>query len=443
MISSSPSSPKSTSDFMSASSTCVERGGNKKVGIARPGKPLILGNQAHPEVNDVVKEVVEGTGGLLFPPVLVEKDIDDNDANYSPHALLSIRHTPSRVFTSALTGQPRYCTWCPQLSSHSRSGCGAPALGIEFAHETIEAGIQNTSWPGRLSYHTIGIKAQETIRVDTAQPRFCGDAGSPLPITYVLGLSDSPPKTPLQTLGPLFSPVEPSDLKYTLNIQPAVALLPFTPPEGMSWVKPVPTATMRAAVSSLLPGLVERDIWTPVGEGAVSPGGGGRNRALEDALRWAAGRHAALVGDGEDGERMPGLVVLAGSLYHVPDFYRLIEGATLILSTPEAEPATVNLPARPSTATILRVPHSRVSYAAQSFGAGDVSIMPPQAAAHFIAAFELMDQEDAAQDEVLHDSLRRSKGNSMPIDDGGNEKEPPRVIVTLAIIRRSPLQRSG
>jgi hypothetical protein len=80
-----------------------------------------------------------------------------------------------------------------------------------------------------------------------------------------------------------------------------------------------------------------------------------------------------------------------------------------VLRAPEAEPATVNLPTQPTTATVLRALHSKVTYAAQSFGAGDVSVMPPQAAAHFIAAFELMDQEDAAEDGVLRDSLRGSK----------------------------------
>jgi hypothetical protein len=83
------------------------------------------------------------------------------------------------------------------------------------------------------------------------------------------------------------------------------------------------------AVSSLFPGLAEHDIWTPVDEGAESPGDGGRNQALEDALKWAAGRQSALVGYDGDGEQMPGLVVLTRSLYLVADLYRLIEGATL------------------------------------------------------------------------------------------------------------------
>ncbi|KAF8196124.1 Mur ligase [Pholiota molesta] len=287
-------------------------------------KALVLGNQAHPEVNEVVKEVVEGIGGLLFrrsggkgndggfPALLADRFNPLRPANYSPHALLSIRHTPSRVFT--LHG------------AHQLDNLAA-ALGVLNALLTrdLDDGIQNTSWPGRLSFHT-SPQAQEANRVDTllvladgahnpASAETLGayiksllEATTPVArapreaasITYVLGLSHSPPKTPLQTLGPWH----------------AVG-------------KPVPTPSMRAAVRSLLPGLTERDIWTPVDVGAEAPGDGGRNRALADALRWAAGRHAALVGDGEDGERLPGLVVLAGSLYLVADFYRLIEGGTL------------------------------------------------------------------------------------------------------------------
>jgi folylpolyglutamate synthase/dihydropteroate synthase len=351
----------------------------EKVGIARPEKPFILGNQAHHEVNDIVKEAVEDIGGLLFPPVLVEKDIDHNDGGFS---LLSSQKFPATVSGQRIIAHmPCFPSATPLRASLPLHGAHqldnlATALGVlnalltrdlDVAHqplqfnsritpETIQAGIEATSWPGRLSFHTIAIRAQEANRVDTLlvladgahNPASAETLGAyikslleathpspappakPLPITYVLGLSHSPPKTPLQTLGPLLSPLRPSDgTSSTLDVRPGVALLPFTPPEGMPWVQPVPTPSMRAAVRSLLPGLAERDIWTPVDAGAEAPGDRDRNRALADALRWAAGRHAALVGDGEDGERMPGLVILAGSLYLVADFYRLIEAGTL------------------------------------------------------------------------------------------------------------------
>jgi hypothetical protein len=67
--------------------------------------------------------------------------------------------------------------------------------------------------------------------------------------------------------------------------------------------------------------------------------------------------------------------------------------------------------------------HSRVSFAARSFGAGDVSTLPLQAAAHFIAAFELMD---------LSGWLRvGSRENSISIDDNDNEGPASRYSDSL------------
>ena len=148
----------------------------------------------------------------------------------------------------------------------------------------------------------------------------------PLTLTYILALSHSPPKTPEQTLKPLLAVRD--SLARKREVRLGVALLPFTPPLNMPWIKFVPPADMRPVVESLVSdsgvgveGEVEvlesssdfSGLETVVAPTHTEPP---RTEHVEEALRWAAGRRRA----GEDA-----LVVLSGSLYLVADFYRLLE----------------------------------------------------------------------------------------------------------------------
>ncbi|KAF9479351.1 Mur ligase [Pholiota conissans] len=343
----------------------------EKAGISREGKPFILGRQAHPEVDEVVKGVLEKTGGLLVPSVSVEK-VPDEDSVFS--LLGPSQSIPGGQLVSALL--PSFSSSTPLRASLSLQGAHqrdnlATALTVidtllqnsalpfksRITLESIEEGVSSVSWPGRLSFHKISIKADGSNDIDKTlvladgahNPASAETLGAyiesllestlkslpssnqspkPLPITFVLALSHSPPKTPLQTLGPLFRPVQSSAATSILNIHPAVAVLSFTPPEGMPWVKSVPASAMRGVVSSLLPSLTEDDIWVPSSPEHAAEGGG-LSQDLEEALRWAAKRHSVLGGYWDDGEQVSGLVVLAGSLYLVADFYRLIEGGIL------------------------------------------------------------------------------------------------------------------
>ena len=84
----------------------------------------------------------------------------------------------------------------------------------------------------------------------------------------------------------------------------------------MPWIKSVPPAELRETVAALAPDLPEGDVWVaPEQEAAGAEPG--RNAALEEALKWAAEKQQQQGGKG--------LVVLAGSLYLVADFYRLLE----------------------------------------------------------------------------------------------------------------------
>ena len=231
--------------------------------------------------------------------------------------------------------------------------------------ESVARGIKETKWPGRLSFHTVHLPSSPSTPNEAPPPPFlvlADGAHNPasaktlgdyithllyrtivsikedpnyqarrnpiclnLNITYILSLSHSPPKTPLQTLSPLFplgSTIEFGDIAASMTI--SVGLLRFTPPEGMPWIKCVPPTEVEEVVKGLIP---DADVWVvpdadvdakvenePPEEKSAS--------ALEKVLRWAAGKRKE---NEEDGVEQANLVVLAGSLYLVADFYRFLD----------------------------------------------------------------------------------------------------------------------
>ncbi|KDR67084.1 hypothetical protein GALMADRAFT_80109 [Galerina marginata CBS 339.88] len=375
----------------------------EKAGIARRGKPFVLGRQGHGEVLGVVSDVVGGVGGVLSPALEVQLEEKGTDP---VHALLPLHGAHQLDNLGTALGV------IDALLSRAEQEPGLVSLDLKkrITLETIARGIQNAKWPGRLSFHTIsvpitapssttepnpvpesvdllvladgahnpasaatlGAYIQSILRPPSSSSRSPSSSSAspsshssstPAPqqtsqpdavhITYILSLSHSPPKTPLQTLGPILVPLPvPAAAAAVAAPTPAlasvsVALLRFTPPEGMPWAKPVPPLELEGVVRGLMPEVEAGDLWVesepkPRPEAERQKEGGkegrkeeGRNRALEDALRWAAGRQVEferLLGDGETGggsrrgRRGRGLVVLAGSLYLVADFYRLLEG---------------------------------------------------------------------------------------------------------------------
>jgi folylpolyglutamate synthase len=104
----------------------------------------------------------------------------------------------------------------------------------------------------------------------------------------------------------------------------SVALLRFTPPEGMPWIKCVPPTEVEKVVKGLIP---DANVWVVPDAADVDtkaengPSEGGKSEStLEKALRWAAGKRKE-----EDEIEQANLVVLAGSLYLVADFYRFLD----------------------------------------------------------------------------------------------------------------------
>ena len=232
--------------------------------------------------------------------------------------------------------------------------------------ESVAKGIKETKWPGRLSFHTVHLSPShstpneappppflvladgahnpasaktlgnyithllyQTIASTKEDPNYQARRRNPicinLNITYILSLSHSPPKTPLQTLSPLFPLGIPEFGDITVSTTISVGLLRFTPPEGMPWIKCVPPTEVEGVVKGLIP---DANVWVvpdvaDVVEAKVENGTEGKNEsAMEKALRWAAGKRKE---NEKDGVEQVNLVVLAGSLYLVADFYRFLD----------------------------------------------------------------------------------------------------------------------
>lgn len=319
----------------------------EKAGIARAGKPFILGPQKHADVEDVVKHVVSQVGGEILHSVPIEKrDWDEDVDGPRPEATFRL---PSSLATYILPPPSpiKACLPCffedvqapfPLHGEHQLDNLGAALAAISAllthpqpdfklqSHITPEAvaeGIKETRWPGRLSFHVVPASdnKQLVVLADGAHnPASSATLGAyvtellsslgtsssrtRVTITYILALSHSPPKTPLQTLSQLLPPKLNSNIRADVE----VAVLRFSPPEGMPWVKSVPLQELAGVVRQLAP---RGNVW-------VADDDGDPSEQLEKALEWAGRtRRNAKEGQGH-------LVVLAGSLYLVADFYRLL-----------------------------------------------------------------------------------------------------------------------
>ena len=287
----------------------------EKVGIARRGKPFVLGRQKFPEVEEVVRNAVLGDsirGDLVQAAEPIELPSGDLRGPTPVSVSLPCFPEPLRGKLSLhgshqLSNLGVASTVVSELLTHP--SCSHLKLSGRITPGTFADGLAKTSWPGRLSFHT--LPNGKSILVDGAHNRgsaqtladFIATFLSSLPttsntfnLTYILGLSHSPPKQPVDTLAPLFSPSILSR-KYP-NVTVNVAALEFSSPDDMPWVKAEPPSVIYDAVKAHCP---YARVWSPI-EGKAD---------FSNALDWAS--------DLSGGD---GLVVLAGSLYLVADFYR-------------------------------------------------------------------------------------------------------------------------
>jgi len=337
----------------------------EKAGIARPGRPFVLGPQKHTEVVEVAREVVEKVGEKVVQPVRVDKrewDEELDGPSGTPFSLTKVPFTepsPQPVTIHALCFDEPVRALLPLYGEHQLDNLRTAVAGISalltrhcplsanldlasrITPRTLAEGIKNTRWPGRLSFHILPAPVSKSASSSRPLIVLADGAHNPgssatlssyithlfsvlapsevkanattsttINLTYILGLSHSPPKTPLQTLLPLLPP-SPSPLHPNVRINVNVACVRFTPPEGMPWIKTVPPEETSQVVRGLVPDV---KVWIPDERDASGAAKGNLQRALE----WAASLRVGGEGESE-------LVVVAGSLYLVADLYRLLE----------------------------------------------------------------------------------------------------------------------
>jgi folylpolyglutamate synthase len=321
----------------------------QKAGIARKGRPFIIGPQKYPDVMVSVRAVVEEVGADLVcaHPAITRMWDEDMDGPAEPDVTSSSPLRPPAVRPVSLSLPCFPDPILAQLPLHGdhqldNLGVASNIISSLLTHPsgthrlpfqskitpgTIAAGVRSTTWAGRLSFHNVplsrlclpgsGTKDHDeslVVLVDGAhnpasasvlasylshflQSTLVGGSEE-LNLSFVLALSHSPPKTPLQTLSRLLSFKKPTNVK--INVR--AAALEFTPVDGMPWVLPVPSSEIRDVIR-----VIDDDIslWTPRD---------GERESVANALLWA---HEEQLKHGEKG-----FVCIAGSLYLVADFYR-------------------------------------------------------------------------------------------------------------------------
>ncbi|KAJ9107573.1 hypothetical protein QFC21_001032 [Naganishia friedmannii] len=258
-----------------------------KLGITTAGGHLVVSKQIHPEVIDVVKHTaleIEFTyeraiDGLTLELALAGRHQQENAAT----AVTVLNHVRS---------DPRSLQLQPRLQNISPSD--------------IQLGLQKTQWRGRCSWihlrgSAIGFSEDVPLLVDGAHN---GSAASSLfdyidsirseePIIFLVGLSHSPPKTPLSVLHPLLSRIRKTDKILPVQFS--------TPVAGMPWIDNVSGEDIHAAAIAC--GLS--------GEQVLDKEPLARCLNLHDGLKWAMS------------QQKWGFAVVTGSLYLVADAYRL------------------------------------------------------------------------------------------------------------------------
>jgi len=297
----------------------------EKTGIARFGKPFVLGSQNHPEVVDVVKAVLLEKQSVLEPLLVVHQV--NNAAEISKASLRTVPFQPPQenrvcfhlpTFDGTITAiLPLHGTY--QIENLATALSVVSVLLVKenplrsmlldrMSPLAVKRGIESVNWRGRLSFHSISVPRPLTVLVDgahnPASAKTLNDyvkwtvaqlTDETVDVVYIIALSHSPSKNPSDTLSPLLYP----NLHDRIRLH--IALLDFSPPDGMPWVKPAAPPELAKVTRDLIPDI---DHW--MADPARIPG-----TQLSDAIAWAA-------------ERIDesGLVVVAGSLYLVADFYR-------------------------------------------------------------------------------------------------------------------------
>ncbi|KAH9997834.1 Mur ligase [Russula vinacea] len=220
----------------------------QKAGIARKGRPFVVGPQKYPDVMVSVRTVVEEEVGaelVCAGPAAMRTWDEAVDGPPEPASAI----TSSLPFRRPAAVRPVSLSlpcFGPLLAQLPLRRLRLP-FRSRITPSTIAVGVRSTSWAGRLSLGGGTEDPDESLVV------------LDLNLTFVLALSHSPPKTPLQTLSPLLSFERPTG--------------------GMPWVRPVPSSEIRDVVKE-----IDGDIglWTPRE---------GERESVANALLWAHEGH--------------------------------------------------------------------------------------------------------------------------------------------------------
>lgn len=275
----------------------------EKAGIARRNRACVLAYQSHQEVVDTIKRSVAAVGGRLLDAT--------EQVQISPCqpavSTLSLLPPPPIHLDIRFRGETVHATLGIQ-GRHQIHNAGLAVALVEALEQTppfrsvsseqIAEGLNLATWPGRLSWikYRESTEHEESLWLiadgahNSASAASLKEYLSSLPVanprSFVISLSYSPPKSPRSTLEALLLPGD------------RVAVVSFSPVDGMPWVKPQePAAIVRAA----------RDLVGTLGEVVECD-------SLRTALSWAGHGHP--------------VAIITGSLYLIADLYRLLAGST-------------------------------------------------------------------------------------------------------------------
>lgn len=291
----------------------VEEIAADKLGILVEGGTLVVGKQEHAAVTRVVEKFGKKMGAnvVFVEDAEVVKDAQAptrTPKGASPPPLTRLRvPLPSGSYieaTSPLPGQHQNdnlvtaLTILDVIRSSKDVLARVPALS-KLTDDEVRTGLAATVWRGRCDWVELPLQMTngKSIRVlvDGAHNTLAATrlrsyidevlVDTDLPVTFIVGMSHSPPKTAKDVLWPLLAPND------------RVIGVSFTTPiEGMPWIKSVPFEEVKFAAVAC--GLDEDKV--------------DECESLSTALTRA-------VAEMED----DGLVVVTGSLYLVADLYRL------------------------------------------------------------------------------------------------------------------------
>ncbi|CCA71287.1 related to FOL3-Dihydrofolate synthetase [Serendipita indica DSM 11827] len=275
----------------------------EKAGIARHGVPLVLGPQPRVEVQQVVAECARNVGTTLVAPAKVST---------MPPTTSALPPPPQTVLYHPRNGEAAIKLEFPLFGSHQIDNLSTALSIIECLQEqnafarsitsnSIIQGVKLVRWAGRLEFLEFASSSGKRLLllVDGAHNsasmqslrRYIDDnhlnAHSPV---FIVALSESPPKTPTETLGPL------------LRAGDRVYVTRFSPVEDMPWVRPTSPDEVAESAKTLVgpTGMV----WTSEGESSI-----GNLETLTEILERVATESS--------------FAIVVGSLYLVADIYRL------------------------------------------------------------------------------------------------------------------------